>query len=343
MPQVVKSLMVNGIEVCNLIVITSRFDGFDVHHREKFKAGAQIAYKKGTDLTIVQCDAIFGLGKRYNLMIQWPLKAEQVTPNKQDFVMSEWQQAINDDLMSDQCHVLIDAKAGSGKTATLVRLVQEMNKLGMTKTMRVIYLAFGKQDSITLNERLRGTGVRAMTSHAFGFSLLKRIYGDKLNINDNKDDDVFKRLLCDDLGWDYAPESFRRVRKCEDYELRGAVMDLIEKAKNWAIFPNMESHGWVFSEQQRQEILDLIQKYEIEIPEKFNRQQVVQWACRIIAQTIPVPGEGLSECTFTDMLYLPLVLKLALPYFDIVFTDESQDFNRCQLVLLECLTKVEKP
>jgi hypothetical protein len=126
--------------------------------------------------------------------------------------------------------------------------------------------------------------------------------------------------------------------------------------KNNACFPHFdEKDGYYFDDEQVEFIYALIDEYEIEDPifddvdddkmpvlfdhndEEAVRDAVVDFAIRCVLRSIPVAGTQPTEIEFDDMLYLTLLFELPLPKYDLVLTDESQDFNACQILLLERL------
>lgn len=87
------------------------------------------------------------------------------------------------------------------------------------------------------------------------------------------------------------------------------------------------------------EIEGLIEKFSIQIEEPFTPDQVARLAADLVIRSIPVEGEPLTSVDGDDMIYLPLVLNLPYPQYDLVLTDESQDFNKCQIEALLRMTK----
>lgn len=348
--------VVCGVEVKGMLLMTSKYDGFDPHTCTRFKVGDQIAFKNKTDLTQEQKEKIFPNGKVYNLTVQWPLKpsskfpetkVEEKTidsyvpptpfiPKPVSFKPSEYQEDIFKTLLNSQDHILIEALAGSGKTSTLVWLIQELSNRKMTQSMKIIYLAFNKSIQEELAEKLQGTGVPAQTTHAFGLGLLKKRFGPQINIDNNKTSETFTKILCDENGFRYSAEAFKAARKTEEYKLKSPVLEMVSYIKNWGIFPE----NGVFNQVHLASIYQLIEMYEVEFDSmKFTDEQLVDYATRVVLAGIPNPGESIGEISFDDMLYLPLCLNLTLPKYDLILTDESQDFNSCQQLLLERLSQ----
>jgi superfamily I DNA/RNA helicase len=349
--------VVCGVEVKGMVLMTSKYDGFDPHTCTRFKVGDQIAFKNKTDLTQEQKEKIFPNGKVYNLTVQWPLKPSSKFPESQiventidsyvppspfipkpvSFKPSEYQEDIFQTLLNSKDHILIEALAGSGKTSTLVWLIQELSNRKMTQNMRIIYLAFNKSIQEELAEKLQGTGVPAQTTHAFGLGLLKKRFGPQINIDNNKTSETFTKILCDENGFRYSAEAFKAVRKTEEYKLRSPVLEMVSYIKNWGIFP--DSNG-VFNNDDLANIYQLIDMYEVEFDSiKFTDEQLVNYSSRVVSAGIPKAGESIGEISFDDMLYLPLCLNLPFPKYDLVLTDESQDFNALQIGLIEKLSK----
>ena len=355
-----------GIEVKGLRLMESRYDGFDIHHKQRFSQGAQIAYLNSSSLNDEQKKEIFGEKKVYNLAIQWPIKFDNYQDSKEEEKLekqyapdwltgddsdlssdkveeeewepSSYQQEILESLLDGEDHRLVEALAGSGKTTTLVWLLKSLSKLNLIKNKKIIYLAFNKNIQEELSDKLVGTTVPAQTTHSFGFGCVKAAFGNSINLNGRLLNDAFVKAICDDNGWRYTKAGFKNARQEPEYSLRSALMELVGYVKSMAIFPSLNK-TWQFSDEQKEEIQELISIYQIEVDEKFDPYELVDFACRIITSALPHHGDTLSEITFDDMLYLPLCLDLPVPKYDLVLTDESQDFNRCQILLIEKMIK----
>lgn len=328
-----------GVLVKGMKVMDSKYPGFDPHSKKKFKQGDQIAFKHKDRLTQEQKDAIFPNGKVYSLSVIWPLveaKAEK------QFTPSEYQEDVFRRVLETEDHLQISAYAGCAKTSTLVWIVKELAKRGLVKGKKIVYLAFNKSIQVELSDELEGTGVPAQTTHAFGFKTLTKKFGDLEPYKGRCAGNAFIQMLADDRGYDYSGKSLKAVRQTvPDYELRPAVLELVGYIKNWAVFPSFVNGAWEFSPEQEEAISDLVQKYEIEPPENYTesdwREKTIEYASRVVIRTIPLPGQQWNAIDYDDMLYLPLCLDIPFQSYDLVLTDESQDFNTCQILMLEKL------
>lgn len=337
-----------GVNINDMVVMSSKYDGYDSNTKKKFKVGDQIAFKHKSTLTQEQISKIFPSGKIYNLAIVWPSNCDQIVPNiddyvlpipspekkitpKSNFIPSQYQNDILNSLLNNKENILIEALAGSGKTSTLVWLVEEISKLGLTKKMRIIYLAFNKSIQKELAEKLEGTNVPAQTTHAFGFSLLKSRFGSQIAIKNSKTNDIFSKIICEENGWSFSYESFKAAKQTQEYKLKNPVLELVSYAKNWAVTPTDLNYCY-------QMLDEFVQIYEVEFDNfNFSKEKLFDYVVKVLVGSIPSPGETLSEVTYDDMLYLPIALNLKFPTYDLVLTDESQDFNFCQIRMLEKL------
>ena len=340
-------LEIAGILIPRMKIMPSKYKGKCQRSGKWFDPSKQecmIAFKHKDHLTKDQIAAIYGTNPVYHVTVL--LNPEEVhsltasTPiSHKEFVPSSYQSDILNKLLTTECHLFIEALAGTGKTATLVWLVQELNKRGLLAGKRVVYLAFNKSIQEELSKKLLGTGCPAMTTHSFGFQVLKRAYKELEKagtqaLSSGKTNELFLQLLAMDLFGDLSSASLKKAKKSDHYKLKGAVSGsrgLVGFIKNWAIIPTFNTEGYYeFSVSQKEQIKGFIEEYQISIPDGFEADQVVNYACATVIAGIPLPGNSLSRISFDDMLYLPLVLDLPFPQYDLVLTDESQDFNEAQ-------------
>src|SRR5215813_1506626 len=91
------------------------------------------------------------------------------------FIPSPQQQAIFDQLklgLDGGGNIIVDAKAGSGKTTTIVEGMNYIPKVGGLIMPKVVFLAFNKSIAETLGRRCP-TGTICSTFHSLGFRALK--------------------------------------------------------------------------------------------------------------------------------------------------------------------------
>lgn len=344
---------IGGVLIPRMKIMKAQYKGRCCRTGQWFdpnKGEFTIAFKHKDQLTDMQKKAVFGNGQVYHVTVLVDQLSEpaaegvapqQVATNhvvqqKKEWTPSVYQSNILDKLLHSLCHLFIEALAGCGKTETLVWLVKQMLRHGLMKGKQVVYLAFNKSIQEELVKKLIGTGCPAMTTHAFGLQMLKKNFKELEKagasvVQNSKTSDLFLQMLAIDLFGDVSAMSLKKVKKTDHYKVRKPVLSLVGFIKNWAIIPTLNQEGgYDFSPEQFQKILGFFKEYQISTPDKFTKEQLADYACRVTCMSIPLPGDALTRVSFDDMLYLPLALGLDFPKYDLVLTDESQDFNEAQ-------------
>ena len=185
--------------------------------------------------------------------------------------------------------------AGAGAGKTTT--IVEASKLVEDK--KCAFLCFNKSIATELADRLPNH-VEAKTFHSFGYAAL-RSAGIRTKMNNFK----LVNIIKDVLGKDFHYAGLKK---------------LISLMK-----------GSLTSEFDRDGIYALIDEYDIQFYD--DRQE------RIAINAIPKILEMCKQQThiidFDDMIWLPLVLDLTIPKYDILFVDEAQDFNESQRELID--------
>jgi hypothetical protein len=341
---------INGVEVKKLKVTTARNDGFCDFHRRKFPAGTQIAFLRKDYLTPAQRQAIFGDRPPYNLTIIWPLQRETNVPRrealaarKKKFTPNQYQTLIREKLFGTTRHLFVSALAGCTKTSTALWLCEELGLAGATRGRQCVYLAFNASIKDEVRLPLTGTGVRGYTTHGWMLNyLLKKAYPSfdlDEGINEHRTADLFLKAICDDAGYGLSDSGKREARQLPQYKMASGVEELVGLLKNWAILPTAGAHGWEFSAEQRQRVLDLVVEYRVVVEHPYTAEDYADMALRVAVMSLPKAGEPVTEIDFDDMLWMPLALGLEFPTMHLVVTDESQDFNACQVLILHKLVQ----
>jgi DNA helicase-2/ATP-dependent DNA helicase PcrA len=102
---------------------------------------------------------------------------------------TEEQIAIYNEVENSDTNIVIRARAGSGKTTTLVNLSKRL-----PKGKSITFLAFNKHIQLELKSKLP-SNIFVYTSHGLGYSAIKKKYPD-VEIDEFKVDKVlYKNLL----------------------------------------------------------------------------------------------------------------------------------------------------
>lgn len=222
---------------------------------------------------------------------------------KEEFPPSLYQAKIYDFILKAYGNLMVNAVAGSGKTSTLLGALR---RIGKRKTVK--FLAFNRSIVGELKSRIPKslTNVDVSTVHGFGIQAINMKW--KVEIAPDKYKEIAKTIS---VSWEIEEGVDR-----DEYIMRALKLcDLgrLNLCKN------------------RRELEALAEKHNIEL---------VGDEC---ARAIDLIRHGIKDTKsvdYTDMIYFPIVHKLTVKQFDIVFIDEAQDLNACQR---ELMLKAVKP
>jgi len=201
-------------------------------------------------------------------------------------------------------NLVIRARAGSGKTTTLVNLAKRL-----PSGKSITFLAFNKHIQLELKSKLPST-VFVYTSHGLGYSAIKRKYKD-VEIDEFKVDKVLSKHM---KTWDMSQ-----------------VMNVYEYVNKMKLMINLIRMTLTFDPYK---VLELAEKYDL----KFDMEDTKR-SFLILEEML----NDKKTIDFTDMIYLPVVdKKIWLFPQDYVLVDEAQDLCRAQHELVKKLVKWDK-
>jgi DNA helicase II / ATP-dependent DNA helicase PcrA len=235
---------------------------------------------------------------------------------------SLYQRRILEFVRSGTGHGVVRATAGAGKTTTLVQVASSL-----PADLRVCFLAFAKDAAKELRQRLP-RGVEAMTVHKLGLRTLAchlRGRGVKqLEVDASKYRALVRAELADvKMGYAVSEET---LWECEEY-----LMDLVHYARL-----NLTDT------KDPEEVRALAVRYNFTPPYHLELEDEMHERLRIVlrkgmAQALTrslLRGSGtgkLGLIDFTDMIYLPYILKMEPTLYDFVCVDEAQDYSALAL------------
>lgn len=265
-------------------------------------------------------------------------KAKVTTPRK---TYGEKQQKLADKLRQQKDpgvdtapHLIVIARAGTGKTTTLVeglRIVQgEKPNLDPSPQQATIwakmrtgprpksicFVAFNKSIATELQERVP-EGCDAMTMHSMGFKSIMRHFG-KVQVNSYRVQDIIAELLETDI------RNLRRTKpvlvQATERLVSLCKMNLVGGgAGTWA-----ENRDFV-----QQQLAELAAHYDIDLNGRAS--EVFALVPRVLERCKDVARDNCID--FADMIWLPIALGLPVYCYDLLLVDEAQDLNRCQQAL----------
>lgn len=224
---------------------------------------------------------------------------------KEEFDPSPHQQAIYNEITNGDSNLMANAVAGSGKTSTLLGALRRIPK---TKTVN--FLAFNRSIVKELKKRVPHTmfNVDISTIHGYGYKALTMKFKYEGDPNPNKYRDIAKTVS---VSW-----------KIEESVDRDEYINRVIKLCDL---------GRLNLCRNKIELEELAVKHDIEL---------VDGECEKAIELIRIGLKDTKTIDYTDMVFFPVVLKLPVKQFDIVFVDEAQDLNACQR---ELMLKAVKP
>src|SRR5574343_253272 len=216
---------------------------------------------------------------------------------------TDQQEALWDSLVKDDNHVLVEARAGTGKS-TACR--EGMHRVVSQKPhTRIRYAVFSKANADEFREACPER-VSVGTVHSFGFEVLRMAYRSVFEKNKSY-------ILMDRI----------REARCVPRTLRRTIAGLVSHAKNAAILPD--------DEKLPEKLSMLAEFFSVQMGGKSL--MVLDVADKVL--------KAAADCTdlvdFDDMIWMPAVHQLTSPAVDQIYLDEVQDWNPAQHALLPLL------
>lgn len=234
-------------------------------------------------------------------------------------------QKVKEAKTTEPPHVMIIARAGTGKTTTLIEGLKHIkgqkvdiipspqqkliwDQMESSKEAQSICIcSFSNTIVNTLKARVPEK-VEARTLSSLGYQSVRGSFqllpGDKA-INQNRVDGFLEKITGKDL---------RELRR--DYPIQTASTLKLVKLVKMNLLTG-EDHD---------ALDDLVDAFEIDLVE--SRAKIYAMIPKILAMCKLVARD--KQIDYDDQLWLPVVLNLPVPRFDLLLVDEVQDCNRAQ-------------
>lgn len=242
------------------------------------------------------------------------------------FVPSKYQLDIFNWIKNGTGDAMVNAVAGSGKTTTIVQAANLIKTDGL-------FCAFNKHIAETLREKLAGTRMRATTIHAFGYSIVARELAKRgtLTVKDDK----YAKIATKYAEMFAEPElrmAANLVGKEHSEARRQAKHTIKARGRALAKLADMVRLTRTLSS-DLDAVRSLMTTFDITTDGPAGDAFVLGNLRRVLDEGIDL-AEQARLIDYTDMIWLPLVLKLHVPKYGFVFVDECQDLNACQRDLI---------
>lgn len=213
---------------------------------------------------------------------------------------SDYQRAIFSDVAEGKGHTVVMARAGTGKTSTIMEAMRYV-PVGRFGKCSTAMFAFNKRIATELKDRAPN-GVRVSTLHSFGFAAVRRAFRN-VKVEARK-----SRKLLDNL---YPPANQDRMWCAAAAKTAGIAKGLLATSER--------------------DIDHIIDRFHIDYgaDDDLSRPTFIEDVMWLLDES--------AACTtmvdFDDMIWFPIRHNLKVETFDRVFVDETQDLNACQLEL----------
>lgn len=193
--------------------------------------------------------------------------------------------------------IIVKALAGTGKSFTC--LYSMWLALDVNAELKILYLAFNNSIVREFHGSAPSQAI-VKTFNGFGWGICNSQLEQKPVLDKKKTAYLIDRF------WTAKTEKELKFEP----QLKNCVKNLVSLAKHHLSNGNPE------------EMAELAAKYEISVSSDFE-----QLAYSLVPKVLQASKEETTICDFDDQCWLPIVLNLDFPQFDLVYVDEAQDFD----------------
>jgi len=222
---------------------------------------------------------------------------------KNEMIYSTEQKAIWNWFILGKKHCVVEAKAGSGKTFTITEGLNRAN------APRMLYCVFNKKNQVEASKKITNSKVEVSTYHSLGCRMIMAKWrGVRAN----------------------SYTEFGRVKSIEPAApalVHFQAAKLVSFIKNTCItVPTLN------------EVIKIAVERDIDCGQKnisWTTEKLAELAIKSVNLSLEYPKD--KQISFDDMVFLPILLGLVKPTYDLITSDESQDLSAPQLAMLKQL------
>lgn len=216
-----------------------------------------------------------------------------------EFIPSSFQNTIFEFVENGDGNAVVEAVAGSGKTTTIVMALDRV-----PEDKDVLFVAFNRHIARELARRAPDH-VCVSTLHSVGYRIIRTVYPN-VTVDNKKLDVILESIM--------------------DKYIYGAIFSTIKRLVSLAKANLCDDTD---------EGLDRISTYYgIELD--YDRPIIFDAVRKALKRSFDVRDTVMD---FDDMCWLPVILSTVADIYDIVFVDEAQDLNPCQIALVQMLVR----
>lgn len=242
------------------------------------------------------------------------------------------QKAFLQALKTTTGHLALIARAGCGKTSTIMMAVDQQVKANPRS--EILICAFNKAIEQEISEKLKAAkydwkAVQAKTVHSLGYGLLKFVFK-----NPTIDEKKVRKIVQGLAALVGQPQNDPRLddvaRTCETYGQQVEALVGYAKQSGFGFFPELaigNKAAWY----------PIADHYDVNGLDDTSEADAVVIAAQVVYRR-SLEQTGIID--FDDMILFPLVKNLRVKFGkDLVFVDEAQDLSRARQALIRKFLK----
>lgn len=221
---------------------------------------------------------------------------------------SPYQQAVFDAVENDTGHLVVVARAGSGKSTTILEAIRRIIVRACGKLPSILLCAFNKDIERELGSKAP-PGVIVKTLHSLGYAAIRARWG-SVRVSDTRERDQLRSVLPPDILNDDRISIAKLVGYAKSYiaETDDELRDV------------MVRHGVQ---------IDWTNYYDRDWKPTYGEKDLFGWVRTVLEQSL----QQSSVISFNDMIYIPAKLRFRTGAYNFVFVDETQDLSRGQVLI----------
>ena len=265
-----------------------------------------------------------------------------------DFELSNYQQDIMDYVKLNNGNLLIDAKAGSGKTSTLLLIADEL----LNNRNNCVFLSFNKSIVEELQMKLPEMQNNIKTVHSLGMTFIRSYLYKKHNTNYELIVDSGKlRELCkayyekyfQQIITDYCKETMGEEDIKELH--RNLITDFVTICNFVRLYGldyyNLKAVDYIMNRfcKSMYEYIDTVLSNYTDLVYAVLDKTIDLFENPVETTT---DGKPIYKIDFVDMIYFPVHFNMQIPYklkdsLDTILVDETQDLSQLQQLFVRKL------
>jgi superfamily I DNA/RNA helicase len=241
----------------------------------------------------------------------------QPTPNGvTEMGLSTYQTAIINEIIAGTSNIVVDAKAGAGKSFTIMQSLKALKEAGFRK--QCLLMAFNKNIQKELEAKVSDLGasnfVTVKTFHSVGFSALRSINkGRRVKVDSRKSWKILK-------NW----KDNETITK-DDYKMCSTILKLVGLAKNAGVKCTIDG---VMIHNNKALYEGIVDHHGITPSSKDGSIDRAIELAMLLVEKAAITKDIID---FDDMLWMPIMENARFYRNNRVMVDELQDTNPLQL------------